>query len=84
MVMTGADITGNPELAPVNPLRAWMRDGLLHVEGLTVGATWYVYNVSGALIYQNIAASETADISLPAEGVYILQSEERTVKISVF
>jgi hypothetical protein len=28
--------------------------------------------------------SETTDISLPAEGVYILQSEDRTVKVSVF
>jgi hypothetical protein len=75
--------TTSAEVLPeANPLRAWIRGGLLHVEGLTAGTVWSVYSVSGALIYRSIATSEEADIPLRAQGVYIIQSGENSVKVS--
>jgi hypothetical protein len=38
---------------------------------------------TGALVYQSVATSEETDIPLKAEGVYIIQSGERTVKAPV-
>jgi uncharacterized repeat protein (TIGR02543 family) len=76
--------TSNPEMSSVNPLRAWMSNGLLHVEGLTEGEAWSVYSVSGVLVYSSIATGGEADIPLKAQGVYIVQSGENSVKISNF
>jgi len=73
--------TSSGEIIIAKPLNAWMRYGLLHVNGLTPGKVWSVYNVSGMLVYHAIAQDEEADISLRAQGVYIIHSEGRTVKI---
>jgi uncharacterized protein (DUF2141 family) len=75
--------TGVGEIASSNPLKAWMRNGLLHVEGLTAGETLSIYSVSGQLAYQSVATSEEMDIPLKAEGVYIIQSGNNTVKAPV-
>jgi hypothetical protein len=81
VTVTFGKVTGIGEIPPANPLRAWIRNGLLHVEGLTEDTAWSVYSVSGILLYRSIATSAEADVALPAEGVYIIQSEERTVKV---
>jgi len=62
-------------------LQAWTHNGRLYVNGLTVGQAWSVYNVSGMIVYQNIADSEKADIPLFVRGVYFIQSGGKTVKI---
>jgi hypothetical protein len=74
-------ISGIGEMQPANPLKAWVRGGMLHVEGLSEGKVWSIYNVSGALIYRSIADSEEADVEMPAHGVYMIQSEKRTTKV---
>jgi hypothetical protein len=58
-----------------------MRGGLLHVEGLTIGKTLSIYSASGSLVHQSVATSNEADIALKADGTYIIQSEDRTVKV---
>jgi hypothetical protein len=55
-------------------------DGVLHVSGLAVGELWYVYNLSGVLIYQGIAVETWRAASLPDRGVYIVRSGNTTVK----
>ena len=75
--------TGIGEISTANSLKAWTSNGLLHVEGLTVGKPFSIYSAGGAQIYQSIATSETADIAVSAQGVYIVQSEERTVKVVI-
>jgi hypothetical protein len=67
-----------------NPLKAWMRDGTLHIEGLTKGKVWSIYSLSGTLIYRSIATSAKADVQLstPA-GVYIIQSEDKRIKLVI-
>ena len=77
-IFTGIE---NPQ---TNPLAAWINDGILHVNGLTVGKPWYVYDISGRLIYHEIATdvAETRTItSLHIQGIYIIQSGEKAIKI---
>jgi hypothetical protein len=80
VTVTGTTGTGETY---VTPLKAWTRGGMLHVEGLAEGKVWSIYNVSGALIYRSIATGEEADVLLPAQGVYIIRSEDRTIKIVI-
>lgn len=76
-----ASLTGATGHAPVNPLRACMHNGLLHVAGLTAGEKMNIYSVSGALVYQNIVTGEEMDIILSLEGVYSIQTGKRTLKV---
>ena len=77
-------VTGVSELAPANPLKAWLNNGVLHVSGLTEGKVWNLYSATGALVKQGIADSDVVKINLniPA-GVYIIQSEGNTLKIVI-
>ncbi|MDR2971508.1 MAG: choice-of-anchor J domain-containing protein [Bacteroidales bacterium] len=65
----------------INPLKAWVQDDRLFIEGLNVGDPWRVYSVIGTLVYQGIAHSERLSIKLNARGVYIIQSENRIGKV---
>ena len=77
-------ITGMGEIPQASPLKAWVQNGLLRVEGLTEGAVWSVYGVHGALVYRSVAAGSEAVVRLPAPaGVYIVQSGERTIKVMI-
>ena len=74
--------TGIKNLTPsVNPLKAYVNNGNLYVSGLTAGTTWNVYSVTGALIYQGVATGDTAETYLAARGMYIIQSENKTLKV---
>ena len=78
-IRTGID---NPLQA--NSLYAWIEKGILYVNGLTIGKPWSVYNLAGMLIYRDIAKSNVETryaASLQNHGVYIIQSDGRTVKI---
>ena len=80
-VIAAPPVTNSPELTPAIPLRAWIRNDMLHVTGLETGEVWSVYTVSGALVYRSVAINDEADISLRARGVYIVQAGERTVRV---
>jgi hypothetical protein len=80
--ITVENVTGVTEIPVTNPLKAWIRNGLLHVTGLTAGETLCIYNTSGALLYQNIATSDEMDVFLGVQGVYIVRQGENTVKVS--
>ena len=72
------------ELEPEKSLKAWMYDGQLYVSGLTAGTVWSVYSISGILIYQGVALENKDNIKLPAQGIYIVQSGDNTIKVSNF
>jgi len=73
--------TGINEILQTNPLNAWAANGMLRVTGLSEGKEWSVYSVSGALVYQSIATGNEIAIPLNAQGVYIVTSENRRVKV---
>ena len=62
-------------------LFAWIRNGLLHVSGLTAGEILCVYDASGALVYHSMATSREANIPLMAKGVYIVRSGGKSAKV---
>ena len=78
-------LTNAEELfATANPLRAWARNGLLHITGVAVDETLSIYTSSGVLVYQNPKpASEEIDVNLTTQGVYIVQSGGNTVRVVV-
>jgi len=76
-----SQVTSSHELGAANPLRAWISNGTLHVTGLTAGETVSVYSLSGALIFRSVATSNDVEISLRIQGVYIVQSENWTVRV---
>ena len=76
-IQTGAE----EETRHAASLRAYAHDGMLHVSGLAAGEPWCVYNLLGVLVYQGIAVDETAKISLPARGIYIVAHGRAVLKI---
>ena len=81
VTVTVNDITGNLVLTPPTPLRAWMRNGLLHITGIIPGKTLNVYNMMGALVYQSISTADKMDIPLRTRGVYFVRAGNNTVKV---
>jgi len=71
------------EILQPNPLKAYTQNRILYVSGLTVGDTWRVYDILGKLVYQGVAADETASTALPVSGVYIIRSGGKTGKVVV-
>jgi len=57
------------------------QNGSLHISGLTSGQLWSIYNASGQLVHQSLAASEEENVKLPEPGIYIVTSGNKTVKV---
>ena len=80
------DITATPFDATVNEtigatdLTATTLNGTLCVRGLTVGQPMSVYNLSGTLVYRAVATAPETKTILPACGIYIIRSDDRTLK----
>jgi hypothetical protein len=79
--VTITESTNNGENLTADRLYAWVRDGLLHVAGLTPGEMLSIYTVTSALVYHNIVTSEKANTRLKAPGIYIVQSEGKSIKV---
>jgi hypothetical protein len=79
--VTGSKLTGTENFLPEYPLKAWTLDGNILVSGLAHGKTWNLYSVSGDLVKQGIADRNPVEISLNVQGVYIIQSELKTLKV---
>ena len=87
--VTPVNITVNQSHTKVNSenimppsLTAYARDGVLHVSGLTPGATLQVYNVLGILV-ASPSPSEGGELvlPLPGKGVYIVTDGKNVVKV---
>ena len=81
MVLASAGITGDGAIPQDSPLKACIRNGQLHVNGLAVGDILNVYSVTGALVFQGVVTSGEMEIPLNAQGLYIIQSGNNTVKV---
>jgi hypothetical protein len=61
----------------------------LYISGLTAGQTWYVYNLSGAVVYQGKAGENAGTVYylpqslLGGKGIYIVQSATATLKVVI-
>ena len=81
VTVTTDRLTGIEDLLLANPLKAWMRNGLLHVAGMVAGQPLSVYTAAGALVYQTIATSDETDIVLDVQGMYIVRQGKNTIKV---
>ena len=66
---------------PCAPLKSFVQNGRLHVSGLLTGMPWSVYHFSGALVYQDTATGQEANLNLPAHGLYIITSGAQSAKV---
>ncbi|MDR0437815.1 MAG: hypothetical protein LBH22_05885, partial [Bacteroidales bacterium] len=66
-------------------LQAWIQNGVLHIKGLSVGQIYRIYNISGVMVYQGVASAEVVQVKnfQPQRGTYIIQSENKSVKITL-
>ena len=66
-----------------NPLRAWVRNGMLHITGVSIDEPLSIYSSSGALVYQSKPQSEEIDVNLTVQGVYIIRSGMNTIRVVI-
>jgi hypothetical protein len=70
--------TDNEQLTIDNgQLKAFAKDGILHISGLTANTEWRVYNVMGTLIHVGAGSARP----LPSRGIYIVTDGKTTVKV---
>ena len=82
-ITTTTNISDETEdLSQTNILSAKMINGQLHLSGLTPGRAWSVYNMYGEVVYQNVAQKIHEIITLNRKDVYLVQSDNRTVRVS--
>ena len=74
-------LTNSGEFQLVSPLIAWISNGILRISGVYPGETLSVYTSNGAIVYHGIATSNEENIVLPEQGLYIIQSNNRTLRI---
>ena len=60
------DATGIEQAPQSTALSAYVRNGILHLSGLSEGQTWRVHNITGMLVYQGVATGSKVTISLSA------------------
>ena len=73
--------TGIDDALQTGALQGYVQNDVLYVSGLTVGKTWSVFNTSGILIYQAIAADHKAEAMLPGRGIFIVTDGNESIKI---
>jgi len=80
--LTVNNVTAASEIPQTNPLKAWIRNGMLRVTSVSQNETITVYNVAGAPVYHAVATTDEVDIPLNVQGVYIVKAGNYTVKVS--
>jgi hypothetical protein len=63
------------------PLTVWLENGVLHIKGLTIGQPYRIFSISGTLVHQGIATADVETWNVLKHGTYIIQSEDKSVKI---
>jgi hypothetical protein len=79
---TFRDMRTGIEAASQSSLKGYTQNGILYVSGLTAGKSWSIYNTSGMLMYQGIAADDKAEVPLPGRGVFIVTDGKEIIKIA--
>lgn len=84
-IQTDLDTPNQEQQADSEPsLQAWITEGVLHIKGLNIGAEYRLYSLSGILVGRNKATSdiETFNVGSLTNGLFILVSEGKTLKIN--
>ena len=65
----------------LKPFRAWVSNGTLFVNDIRNGACVSVFAANGAQIYSGLSPSDNLNLNLPGKGMYIVRSENYSVKV---
>ncbi|MCL2072549.1 MAG: putative Ig domain-containing protein [Marinilabiliaceae bacterium] len=77
--ITNLGIDGNSQQ---QTLTAWLQNNELHINGLIINQKWSIYNVSGVLIYEEIANKPFSNYKFQiTNGIYIIRQGSRVVKV---
>ena len=85
VINPGSGISNNPFS---QNLTAFVQNGDLYISGLTPGEKWYIYSISGIMVYEDIAVTHSVETrnalsqQLPT-GIYIIKSGTKTTKIII-
>ena len=74
--------TGNDRIEE-QKLKASPSNGSLNISGLLPGKPFFIYSITGQLIYRGIAKTDEEKIALHERGVYIILSGNQTIKTVV-
>ena len=75
------DPAGNNQIeAPT--LKAYFSNDLLYITGLQPGALLSIYSITGQLVYKGFVLTNSEQIPFHARGIYVVETQGRTVKIS--
>jgi hypothetical protein len=81
----GRDYPGSP--ADIRPLpdaatlRAHASGGLLHIDGLTAGEPFAVYDIRGRLLHAGRASGSEQTVALTAEGILVVAAGGQSIKV---
>ena len=64
-------------------IKANFSKGVLYISGLQYGQPLCIYNIAGQLIYKSIAKAETEQIPFNGNGVYIIATENQSIKVVI-
>jgi hypothetical protein len=64
-----------------NSLKAYVKDGVLRVNGLAAGEALNVYGITGTRMYRGVSDGNEATVTLREHGVYIVVSGGRSIKV---
>lgn len=78
-----AETTGINHVKPYS-LKAWSKDGMLHINGLSTGETVYIYSTAGILLDEIQAKHERASIAFVHKGICIIKTNKgKQIKVAV-
>lgn len=68
----------------ISQIKVYTQNGILNISGLVPGEKLSIYNMSGTLVYENIAQStnEKINVSTFGSGIYMVKSGKNTIKIA--
>jgi hypothetical protein len=85
LILTGINVNNELSISDINsnanPLVAWVNNDMLTISGITIGDRLELYSVIGKLVYQSVAQSETERVKLNIQGVYLVKSGNRVLKV---
>ena len=73
---------GISDISTTQTLKAHTQNGIVSVDGLIPNEPWFVFDLSGRIIYENIARNISQSVNLEIRsGVYIVKSGNEVVKL---
>ncbi|MDR2232957.1 MAG: hypothetical protein LBE56_07530 [Tannerella sp.] len=80
-VYIGPDTRGPVGNEVVNNHSIYVQNRTLYMNGLVIGESWGVYNITGALVTQGVANGNSMSVLLPGRGIFIVRLGNKSMKV---